>query len=215
MTVVSPRDAYRVLAAQYDSAPNALVSLEQRVMSALLPAVAGSVVADCGAGTGRWASHCARLGARAVAVDFSLEMLSRVAGDGAAALAGDLMQIPLSDGCSDLTICAFAVGYAPGCLGELARITRTGGVVLMSDMHPDAVRAGWTRTFRHGDDVIHVAHERYEIDDLQAPGLKLDCLFEPKFGDPERDIFERAGHGHRFEEASREPAIFVARWLKV
>ncbi|HEX5432441.1 MAG TPA: class I SAM-dependent methyltransferase [Bryobacteraceae bacterium] len=212
MRTLEARDAYALLADAYDSSPNALISLEKRTLAPLLPELAGRTVADAAAGTGRWASYCASRGARTIAVDFCQNMLARAPRP---AIQADAARLPLADACADVTICAFALGYAPGCFAELRRITRRGGIVLVSDIHPEAIGRGWTRSFRNGDEVIEVAHQPYAIEDLRAPSLELSCLLEPRFGPPEREIFARAGCLSRFEEASREPAIFVARWVCV
>ena len=211
MTVLQPRDAYALLAAEYDSSPNALLSLEQRTLPSLLPDLAGLTVLDVAAGTGRWAAYCAVRGARALSVDFCREMLVKAPRP---AVQADALRLPFRDACADVTICAFALGYAPGCFAELARVTRPGGTLIVTDVHPDALRRGWTRSFRHGEEVIGVAHQPYGIEDLRAPGLRLADLREPCFGAPERAIFELAGRLNRFEEASREPAIFAARWIR-
>jgi hypothetical protein len=106
------------------------------------------------------------------------------------------------------------MGYAPGCLPELARITRKGGTILVSDVHPDAIRRGWTRTFSHPAGTIEVTHHLYTLADLVAPDLRLDALHEPRFGEPEREVFAKAGKLVAFDEAARYPALFVARWIK-
>jgi malonyl-CoA O-methyltransferase len=211
VTAVSPSEAYRLLATEYDAQPNALVSLERRIMGPLLPPLKGRRVIDAASGTGRWAVHCAAQGARVIAVDFSREMLMR--GPRPAVL-GDIKKLPFRDSAADVTICSFALGYAPGCLRELGRVTRPGGLVLVSDMHPESARRGWTRSFRHSSGVIHIAHEPYHLEDLHAPGLDLAYLLEPSFGAPEQEIFLASSHAARFEEASREPAIFVACWIR-
>lgn len=210
--LLSPLDAYRLLAQNYDSGPNPMLTLEQRTMTPLFPRLYGARVVDTAAGTGRWTSYCRAQGAQTIAMDFCLEML---AGAPRPAVLADANQLPLSDGFADVTICAFAVGYAPACLPELARVTRTGGAVLLSDVHPEAIHRGWTRSFRHGMDVINVAHYSYALEDLRAAGLKLDCLMEPRFGEPERAVFAKAGRLATFEEVARHPAIFVARWIKI
>jgi hypothetical protein len=87
-------------------------------------------------------------------------------------------------------------------------------MLLVSDVHPAALNRGWTRSFRHREEVIQVTDQPYEIADLYAPGLQLSCLIEPRLGPPEREFFERAGCLDRFEEACREPAIFIARWRR-
>jgi ubiquinone/menaquinone biosynthesis C-methylase UbiE len=211
MTTLEPIDAYRLLAQYYDASPNPLVALEQRTMALLLPPLRNAKVVDAAAGTGRWTSYCRSQGARTIATDFCVEMLASAQRP---VVLADANRLPLPDGFADVTICAFALGYAPACLPELTRVTRKGGAVLVSDVHPEAIRRGWTRSFRHGSDVIGVAHHSYVLEDLFAAGLRLDCLVEPRFGELEREVFEKAGKLAAFEEAGRHPAIFVARWIR-
>jgi malonyl-CoA O-methyltransferase len=211
VTILEPKDAYRLLAAEYDRSPNALLSLEQRTLAPLLPEVRRRIVIDVASGTGRWAAYCGDQGAHAMSVDFCLEMLEQAPPP---AIQADAAQLPLSDGCSDVTICAFALGYAPECFTELARITRPGGVLLVSDVHPEALERGWTRSFRHNGGVVQVAHQRYSIGDLRAPGLELTALEQPLLGPQEREIYAQAGRLDLFANACQQPAIFVARWIK-
>lgn len=171
----------------------------------------GRAVVDVAAGTGRWALHCAKQGARAIAVDFCFEMLR---GAPKPAVQADARRLPFADASADIVICSFALGYAPECFTELARITRPGGMLLVSDVHPEAVARGWRRSFRHRGDVIQVVDQAYELADLHAPGLQLSSIIEPRFGLPERDVFERAGRLDLFDEACLDPAIFVARFLR-
>lgn len=207
MTVLAPREAYQRLAEDYDASPNALVALEQRVMPALLPARMNEItMIDVAAGTGRWARLGRARGAHAVAIDFCHAMRPQVQ--------ADARSLPLRDGSADLVICAFALGYAPRCFPELARITRPGGMLLVSDVHPQALKRGWTRTFRSRGEKIQVSSEPYEIRDLRAPGLEPSRLLEPRLGAPEREIFEQAGRLDLFEAACREPAIFIGCWLR-
>ena len=212
MTTLAPLDAYRLLAQDYDSNPNPLLALEQRTMTPLIPSLRGARLVDVAAGTGRWASHCQARGARTIAIDFCSEMLAHAPRPVALA---DANRLPVADGFADITICAFALGYAPACFSELARITRRRGVVLASDVHPEAIERGWTRSFRHGSGVIGVENQRYALEDLSTAGLRLDCLIEPRLGEPEREVFAKAGKLDAFEEAARYPAIFVARWIRV
>ena len=51
---LSPSDAYRVWAQTYDREANPMLSLEQRILAAVLPSVEGLDVVDLGCGTGRW-----------------------------------------------------------------------------------------------------------------------------------------------------------------
>ena len=208
---VPAREAYTLLASEYDRAPNALLSLEERTMAPLLPELRGRRVIDVGAGTGRWASHCAARGASVIAIDFCYDMLRQAIQP---AIQADGMLLPLRDSCADLVVCAFALGYAPEMFAELGRIVRPGGMVLASDVHPEALRGGWTRSFRHNGAVIEVTHRSYSLADLRAPDLKLTGLLEPRLGEPERAIFEQAGRAERFAEAGHAPAIFVGQWIR-
>src|SRR5690242_2954482 len=159
MTSLPPREAYARLAEEYDASPNALIALEERIMRPLLPlSMEGTVVIDVAAGTGRWARYCRTRGARAVTVDFCHEMQPEVE--------ADAERLPWRDGTADLAICAFALGYAPQCFPELARIVRPGGALLVSDVHPEALRSGWKRTFRSRGETIEVASQPYLLSDL-------------------------------------------------
>jgi ubiquinone/menaquinone biosynthesis C-methylase UbiE len=207
MTVLKPREAYRRLAEDYDSSPNALIALEERTVLPLLSRnMTGLTVIDVASGTGRWAKHCRARGARAIGFDLCAEMRPEVQ--------ADALRLPLRDASADLVICAFALGYAPKCFQELVRVTRHGGTLLVTDVHPDAIKRGWTRTFQHRGEVIQVADEAYQIAQLHARELVPACLVEPLLGEPEKSIFALMGRLDRFAEASREPAIFVSMWRK-
>lgn len=211
MTVLEPHEAYRLLAAEYDSAPNALIALEERTMVPLLPNLQGRTLVDVGTGTGRWAKFAARKRARTIGVDLCREMLRCAPRP---TLVADARRLPLPNRCADLVICAFTIGYAPGCLAELRRIVRPGGSLFVSDVHPDALQRGWKRTFRHDGGVIEISHQSYKLDELRAPGLELTFLREPRLALSERAIFEQARCPERFEEAARWPAIFVAKFVR-
>jgi len=208
MTLV---EAYSRIAPVYDSTPNALRELERRTLTPLLPPLNGRMVVDVGAGTGRWLNHALANGGRTIAIDLSPQMLSaapspRILADGT--------KLPLCDDAADVVLCTFMFGYAPSCFAELARITRWGGTVVVTDVHPDAIARGWSRSFRVGDEVIEPAHHRYSIEALVHPSLTRTHLIVPHLGEPERSIFESSGKLALFEAAMAQPAIFVALWTK-
>jgi SAM-dependent methyltransferase len=210
-TLLSPADAYQRLAATYDSVANPLISLEHRTVLSILPELSGRAVVDVGAGTGRWGRVCNAAGARTISVDFCAAMLQQAP---APVIVGDARRLPLPDQSADFVMCAFTLGYAPDCLSELARIVRPGGMVIASDVHPDAVKSGWKRSFRLGGEVIEIDNCGYEIKDLGCPPLRLVQLLQPRFDRPEREIFEAAGKLESFSALARIPAIFVAQWIR-
>ena len=211
MIAMEPIAAHGLWAATYDETPNPLLALEERVLEPLLPPLCGSRAVDVACGCGRWARRLSARGSQVVAADLCREMLLRAAGWRVLA---DANALPLPAGIADLTICAFALSYMEPCLRELARITRPGGTVIVSDMHPAAAERGWTRSFRAGRDRIAIETRRYTLDSLHAPGLALTALKESPLGEPERPIFESAGKLAQFDNACRGPAIYVAKFIR-
>ena len=208
MTVV---EAYRRIAPVYDNTPNPLRALERRVLTPLLPPLRGRTVVDVGAGTGGWLQHAQANGARTIAIDLSPAMLASAPSP---RILANATTLPLRNNSADVVLCTFTLGYAPTCFPELVRITRPGGTLIVTDVHPDAIARGWARAFRVGDDVLEPAHHRYSMDALAHPSLTRTHLIEPRLGEPERAIFARAGKLAAFETASAHPAIFVAIWIK-
>jgi len=98
---------------------------------------------------------------------------------------------------------------------ELARVSRQ---VIVSDLHPDAARAGWTRSFRAGGriyELVHHEHSIAELDDCaRSAGLVRKWRVETSFGEPEREVFRRAGKESAFDKARLVPAVLITVWEK-
>lgn len=170
--ILEPREAYALWAASYPPrAHNPVMQAEERAMLALMPVdLRGQAVLDAGCGSGRYLLHALRRGAaRATGVDLSLEMLERAGAELAASrpegkielVQGDLMTLPLPDAWADLTVCGLAIGHLDRlqpALAELRRVTRPGGTLLCSDVHPIGHALGWLRDFKSGDRRYAVRH---------------------------------------------------------
>ena len=220
MRVVSSAEAYRDWAQSFDAIANPILSLESRYVLPLLGSVAGIAALDAGCGTGRWLSWLLAHGANAVGLDSSREMLQvavakpRVAGR---LVLGDGCRAPIRPASMDLLLCCLTLGHMqPVCetLHKLASLLRPGGRLILSDFHPDALRRGWKRTYRHDGEVIAMESEAYSLADLRTSFLQLESFAEPCFGEQEREVFISAGRPELFEEASRHPAIFVASFRR-
>ena len=216
--VLPATEAYQRWAASFDTSASPIVALESRHLERVLPDVRGKRLIDVGCGTGRWLAWALAHGARGAGADLSAEML-RVAAS-KSNLAGrivraDGLHLPFADACADVVLCTLSLAYmAPieSAMAELTRLARSGGCVVVTDFHPEAIRFGWKRTFRSGPDVFEIEQRHYSLSDLHAPGLKLHDLSEPCFGDPERELFIAAGKQREFGAACAQPAIFIARW---
>jgi malonyl-CoA O-methyltransferase len=219
--IVPVIEGYRLWSAGYDEGPNPLLALEMRVLSQRLGAIQGLRVLDAGSGTGRWMIEAASRGARVFGIDMCREMVLK-AGEkpglrGCSAL-GDIRCIPLPDDAFDLSLSSFTVGYLPSpgvAFRELARVSKR---AIVSDLHPDAARAGWTRSFRVGNRNYEFVHYEHSIEELDGyarnAGLVPEWRVEAAFGDPELEIFRRAGKEDAFEKTRGIPAVLINSWRR-
>lgn len=169
---LEPRAAYALWATGYPPrAHNPVMRAEERAMLGLMPAdLRGQAVLDAGCGSGRYMLHALDRGAAQVmGVDLSAEMLERAGAELAARVRGaiielvegDLEALPVSDASADLTVCGLAIGHLDRlqpALSELRRVTRPGGVILCSDVHPIGHALGWRRDFKSGCGHYAVRH---------------------------------------------------------
>jgi SAM-dependent methyltransferase len=212
MIAIEAREAYRLWAPSYDSTPNPLLALESRVVARRLPIVQRQTVIDVATGTGRWAAFAAALGARVIRVDFCRDMLMQSScGDRVQA---DMLALPFRDGFADLAICSLALGYIlspAAALREMARVARR---VVMSDLHPDAVRQGWTRSFRAGADAVQIRSYVHSMEDFEAAGLVREWMVEARFGPEEFAVFTAAGREDLYAKASAVNALVAMSWVQ-
>jgi SAM-dependent methyltransferase len=221
---VAAIEGHRQWAATYDAGPNPLLALETRlVLERLSPLRTGRFI-DIACGTGRWMKLAQSCGSQVFGVDLCPEMLheaTRKPGLAGHLGVADACSIPLADGAADLTLCSFALGYlaAPHqAIAEMARVSRQGGRVVITDLHPRALAAGWTRSFRSDGQVYEIDHHRHSIAIWEAAadsaGLTIEWRLEACFGEPERAIFHQAGKDSLFHELSRVPALLAMCWRR-
>ena len=95
---------------------------------------------DLAAGTAVSTVELARSGAEAIACDFSLGMLAEGIGRGVPLVGGDALRLPFADGCFDAVTISFGLRNVvdpQAALGELARVTRPGGRLVVCEFsHP-------------------------------------------------------------------------------
>jgi len=145
----SPQDVAAMfdhVAERYDLT-NDVLSLGQtrawrRAVAAAVDARPGQRVLDLAAGTGTSALPFAAAGAQVVACDFSLGMLrvGRRAHPSLPLLAGDALRLPFADAVFDAVTISFGlrnVHDVDAALGEMARVTRPGGRLVVCEFsHP-------------------------------------------------------------------------------
>ena len=221
---VSAEMGYRIWAASYDSKPNPMFSLEQRVVRPLVPDLNNKDVVDLGCGTGRWLEVLSACMPRSlVGIDNSPEMLSvaqKKAIPGLVLHEADCHKVPLEDNCADFVLSSFVLIHTTDLdryAAEIQRIARPGANVFITDMHPGTARLlDWKRAFRdHGD---HIQIEtcywpvNQVVEAFERHGMYVKCFLEPSFGEPEKRIFNERGRADQFEAVSRYPAVLIL-WL--
>jgi cytosine/adenosine deaminase-related metal-dependent hydrolase/ubiquinone/menaquinone biosynthesis C-methylase UbiE len=222
----SDSSVFDLWAQVYDSQLNPLLMLEERELAPLLPSLESCDVLDVGCGTGRWLSRLEKLGPASLSgIDSSPAMLryARQKVSSANLLCQDLSsEFSIGASSKDLILSSFVLSY----LGDLqkfayecARITRPGGYLLLSDMHPaTAVALVWKRSFSlHGEKIeIPIRQQTLQeiISVFQNHSLDVQTLIEPAFDLPERGIFESADKLADFESLAGVPAIYILKLRK-
>lgn len=220
--LVSALYGHRLWATSYDTGANPLLALESRLLQDLFRACTAKRVVDVACGTGRWSAWFADRGASVFGIDVCEEMLGQVPRRlrGRFAL-GRAEHLPVASNTADLTVCSMAAGYfssLPQAFSEMARITKSGGRVVIADLHPAAVSSGWTRSFRAAGQVYEMEHSRHSLADFtiagEAAGLHLTAEVHGCFGESERPAFEATGRPERFLQVAGVPAIWAGSWWK-
>jgi malonyl-CoA O-methyltransferase len=217
MTAIPAVEGYRLWAETWDATPSPIVALEHRMLLPWIAALAPCRAVDVGCGTGRWT---ARLGA--LGVDASAAMLvvaARKDGLRGRLAVADAAALPVATGWADVVLCALTFGHIrdqAGAMREFERVLRPGGALMVSDFHPDAAARGWRRTFRHDGQVYELENHPYSVARLceMAHGLTLIEVAEACIGEPERELFERAGRPELFQAACAGPAVLLTRWAR-
>jgi SAM-dependent methyltransferase len=216
---IAAPDAYRLWSSCYDDGLNPLLALEARVLRGRLDILPGRRLLDVAAGTGRWAAYGHSKGAHVICFDASPEMLAIAAAKpglrGRMALA-DMRAIPFADGSADLAVCSFALGYLDSVCGVMTELARVSRRIVLSDLHPVAVAAGWSRSFHSGAHGYRIRSHSHSLSSIakaaEAAGLLKQWELEAHFGAPERRIFRAAGKSGRFDQLQQIPAIFAHCW---
>jgi SAM-dependent methyltransferase len=223
---VAAAEAYERWAPTYDDAPNPLLAREERYLLPLFVDLHRKRILDLACGTGRWLETLIARGAKAgVGTDRSSAML-RVAGKKNAITTrlarADCESLPFRTAVFELAICSFALGHIRdlgSMVRELARVTRTGADVFVSDLHPEAYARGWRAGFRDGSAAVQIEmlpHAAEKIDHtFCSNGFESLTQVPLWLGDPEKPIFARAGKSHTFAEACQLPAVLVCHFRRL
>jgi ubiquinone/menaquinone biosynthesis C-methylase UbiE len=224
-STVSVADGYERWAPTYDACPNPLLAREERYLLPLLAGIRNRRVLDLACGTGRWLEQLIQTQAGAAGVDQSGAML-RIANE-KGRIAGKLVQadctdLPFAAALFDLVIFSFALGHIrrlDSVVCEVARVTKSGGDIFVSDLHPEACARGWRVGFRDVHEAVEIEiFPRTSLEILEtflAAGFKCMSRVPLWLGEPERPIFSKAcKSAASFTNAIAIPAVLVFHFKK-
>ena len=215
MTVLSPREAYRLWAPTYAD-ETAISFLESELTSDLTPPLEDLRLLDAGCGTARRLEGVGA--ALAVGVDISPEMLAAGAGSDprVETMVGDIRDLPLPDGGFDVIWCRLVIGHLPDCAPvyrELARVADARARLIVTDFHPAAWAAGHRRSFRHGAEVHEIEHHVHDLDRhlhaAAAAGWRLTETRTAAIGPLARPFYEKAGRLALYAEHQGLPVVLA------
>ncbi len=207
MSALANEAAYDLWAESYPPLPhNPLMRAEQAAVLGLLPDVAGLRALDLACGSGRYGLLLQEGGAAfVVGSDLSAGMLSRAPLPHR--VRADMTSLPFASGSFDLIVSGLAVGHASSLdtwMAEVARVLAPGGVLVYSDFHPNAARAGMTRSFNDANGQRHeLLHALHDLDAHRAAAWRAGLVLEDQ-----REVHV----GQELREAFTGSEAFYGRW---
>ena len=197
-----PQTGYASWASSYDDPGNPVIAREEPAVRSLVGPLPPGRALDAACGTGRHARHLADMGHSVVGIDLTPEMLSRArdAVPEAVFLEADLIDIPVDDGQFDLVVCGLALAHVADldrATGELARVLRPGGHLVISVLHPFQAFLGWHAPFEDDDGRRRFVREHTHthadyLAAFRAAHLRVRNCIEPVLGPVDVEAKRRA-----------------------
>lgn len=199
--------AYDLWASTYDEQTNNLMLYldDDLIFKAAHPIDwRGKDILDFGCGTGRhWPKLLAYQPHRLTGVDISSEMLGKLKGKYPGADVYQIKQCRLPMFAAetfDIVLSNLALGYVKdvgSLFCEWARVLRPEGLVLVTDLHPAALKKGAKNDFKWKNRMIEIENYVHELSAMQEAamrsGLRMGAWDERKIDVSNRRFFERAG----------------------
>jgi malonyl-CoA O-methyltransferase len=211
------RDAYAHWAATYES-ETAISFLENSLFSTLAIPTVGARLLDVGCGTARRLHNLdAEL---AIGVDASFEMVLH--SRDVAVSVSDARALPFKTAAFDVVWCRLMIGHVQAMatvFAELSRVVRDGGIVVVTDLAVEAIRAGHRRTFRdRAGTTREIEHFVHNVDDqvaaAQAVQLEVAAHRTAVVGPEIRHFYAHAGRLSAYEQQIGLPLVVALSFRK-
>jgi ubiquinone/menaquinone biosynthesis C-methylase UbiE len=217
-----PASAYDIWALSYDNQPdNLMLALDDELFSGFVNEIdlKEATVADVGCGTGRhWNEIIAKGPKDLFGFDISegmLQVLQKKFPQAKTFLLHDNHLTGLANNSCDLVVSTLALAHIEDirqALEEWCRVLKRGGVILITDYHPEALAKGAKRTFRHQDKLIAVRNHVHSIKTVRKLARQLDLevlrFTERRIDDSVRSYYQKQNALPVFERFKDMPIIY-------
>ncbi len=217
-----PEKAYDLWSASYDQQPdNLMLALDESIFSQLINniSIENTVILDIGCGTGRhWDTILVKKPQKLIGFDVSEGMLKilREKFPHAESYRSSGHQLDrINDSSCDLIISTLAVAHIENleeAFYEWNRVLKTGGDIIITDYHPEALAKGAERTFCHNNKIISVKNHIHALEKIRALGRRLNwretSFKERHIDDSVRHYYEKKQALAVFERFSGLPVIY-------
>lgn len=204
-----------------------MIALDEVIFSGLLKDIPlqGKTVADVGCGTGRnWplilSAHPAKLSGYDVSAGM-LQKLHRKFPEANTYQIADHTLPGAEDASVDLVVSTLALAHFSSLeetFEEWNRILKTGGDVVLTDYHPEALQHGATVTFMHGNTSVAIQHHIYSLETIKL--LARFCgwaeinFTEYKIDEAVKHYYEQQHALRIYEKFRGKPIIYGIHFRK-
>lgn len=226
--LMAPQVGYDLWSERYDMEKgNLMVALDEIIFEELLQTIdlENKHIADVGCGTGRhWHRLYARQPASLTGFDVSAGMLDQLKqkySDARVLLIEEerLPGVPANS--IDLVVCTLAFAHfrdGAKVWAEWGRVLKSGGAVLLTDYHPDALQHGGDITFKYKNTAIGIEYYIYPLTAIRAMAVSVNleeiALKERFIDESVRHYYESQNAMAVFQKFKGMPIIYGIHFRK-
>ena len=222
---VNPVKAYNLWAENYESEEDNLIfRLEKQILEKLMNNVElkEKIILDYGCGTGRnWEKYFSFEPEKIIGCDVSGEMLNQLKNKYPQAdtyIIKENKFPPVQTGSADFIFSTLVIAHIKNIkklFGAWNSYLKSGGVIIISDLHPELLREGGKRTFMHEDKNIEIKNYVHSIEDIIRVctdlNLQVEEILEDFITEDKQDFYIKKDALHIFEKFKNMPLIYGMR----
>lgn len=225
---VKPTKAYNLWAENYENeVDNLIFELEKKILEKLFVDIdiKDKAVLDYGCGTGRnWPDILSKNPSKIIGCDISSEMLLQLISKYPQAetyLIKEKNFPSIPYGTIDFILSTLVVAHIKNIknlFGAWNNYLSAGGVIIISDLHPELLREGGKRTFMHENKNLEIKNFVHSIEDIiricSELNLEVEEIFEEFITRELKEFYERNNALHIYDRFRNMPLIYGMRIRK-